>query len=96
MLYRRLIELRRAEPALAVGEFAPLPATDDMIAYVRKAEDRRLLILLNLGPNPQDFGLLDLASRARLMLSTNLDRHREALNGSIRLRGDEGAIVELI
>ena len=43
MLYRRLIELRRAEPALSVGDYAPLPSGDeDLIAYLRKAGNRRL------------------------------------------------------
>src|SRR5262249_41683332 len=33
-LYHRLIELRRAEPALSIGEFSPLPADDELMAYI--------------------------------------------------------------
>jgi alpha-glucosidase len=94
-LYRRLIELRRAEPALAVGEFAPLPASGDLMAYVRKADERRLLIVLNLGPKPQSFDLSDLQCRATLLLSTHLDRGREKLDDKLDLRGDEGGVIEL-
>jgi alpha-glucosidase len=95
-LYRRLIELRRAEPALSVGEIAPLPTNNDLIAYVRKTEERRLLIVLNFGANPRTFNMGDLRSRGRLMISTHLDRHREVVRDDLSLRADEGVIVELL
>jgi alpha-glucosidase len=96
-LYRRLIELRRAEAALSVGEFAPLPATvDDLIAYVRKSQERRLLIVLNLGASARAFNLSDLECRTSLLLSTHLDRGREELKDKLALRGDEGVIIELL
>jgi alpha-glucosidase len=69
-LYRRLIGLRRAEPALSVGEYAPLPAGEDLIAYVRKAGGRRLVVVLNLGAKSRSFNLADLESDAILLLST--------------------------
>ena len=95
-LYRRLIELRRAEPALPVGEIAPLPAENDLMAYVRKTHERRLLVVLNLGANPQTFNLADLKSRACLLVSTHLDRDHEKLADDLELRADEGVIVELL
>jgi alpha-glucosidase len=94
-LYRRLIELRRAEPALAVGDYAPLPAGEDLIAYVRKAAERRLVIVLNLGAKARNFNLAELESDAKVLLSTHLDRARERLGDALELRGDEGVIVEL-
>jgi alpha-glucosidase len=94
-LYHRLIELRRSEPALSVGEFAPLPADDDLIAYVRKASERRLLIVLNLGSEARSFNLADLEARASLLLSTHLDRNQEYSRDELHLRADEGVIVEL-
>jgi alpha-glucosidase len=50
-LYRRLIALRRAEPALAVGGWAPLAASGAVLAYERSAGDRDFVIALNLGPS---------------------------------------------
>jgi len=94
-LYHRLIELRRSEPALSVGEFAPLPADDDLIAYVRKAGERRLLIVLNLGSEARSFKLADLEAGASLLLSTHLDRNQEYSRDELQLRADEGVIVEL-
>jgi alpha-glucosidase len=95
-LYRRLIELRRSEAALAVGSYAALPAGDDLMAYMRKAGDRRLLIVLNFGAQARRFNLDDLQSRATLWLSTHLDRERQELGNEISLRGDEGVVIELL
>ncbi len=94
-LYRRLIELRRTEAALSVGDIAPLPTKNDLMAYVRKTEDRRLLIVLNLGANPRTFNMADLRSRGRLLLSTRFDREPEVFADALRLRADEGVIVGL-
>jgi len=95
MLYHRLIALRRAEPALSMGEFASLPVNDDVMAYVRKAADRRLLIVLNFVSQARSFDLGGLEAQAELLLSTHLDRNREPLGDELQLRGDEGVIVEL-
>jgi alpha-glucosidase len=94
-LYRQLIQLRRAEAALSVGGYAPLPADGDLIAYVRKLGERRLVVVLNLGAQPARFNLADLGSGANVLLSTYLDRARESLGDVLELRGDEGVIVEL-
>jgi alpha-glucosidase len=94
-LHRRLIELRRAEPALSVGDFAPLPVPGNLMAYIRKTDQRRLLVVLNLGAKPQSFSIGDLQCRGSLLLSTHLDRSREALGDKLDLRGDEGTIIEL-
>ena len=88
-------EDRRAEDALSVGDFAHLPAPQDLIAYVRKAGDRRLLVILNLGNKTRAFDLGELACSARLLISTYLDRGREPLANSVALRPDEGLIAEL-
>jgi alpha-glucosidase len=95
-LHHRLIELRRAEPALSVGEFAPLPATDDLIAYVRKLNERRLLIVLNLSARAQSFSLSELQCRGSLLLTTHLDHDQEEVLDKVELRPDEGLIIELL
>jgi alpha-glucosidase len=95
-LYRRLIELRRKEPALSMGEFAALPAGDDLIAYVRKADDRRLLVVLNLGVERRNFELSELQCSSRLLLSTHLDMPATDLVNVVALRPEEGIIIELI
>jgi len=94
-LYRRLVELRRSEPALSIGDYAALPSGDDLMAYMRKAGERRLLIVLNFGSQGRSFDLAGLQAQAVLLLSTHLDRAREALGNELRLRADEGVIAEL-
>jgi len=94
-LYHRLIELRRSELALSVGEYAPLPAGEDLIAYMRNAGERRLLIVLNFGSQERRFNISELEAQASLLLSTYLDREHEKLGAELELRSDEGVIVEL-
>ncbi len=51
--YRRLIALRRAEPALAVGDWTPVVARGAVLAYERSVPGRRLVVALNLGTGPR-------------------------------------------
>jgi alpha-glucosidase len=90
-LYRRLIDLRRAEPALAYGEFEPLTHGDDVLAYRRWHRDREFLVALNFGSQPQDLG----GATGRIVLSTYLDGDGERSADSLRLRPDEGLIVQV-
>jgi len=94
-LHRRLLALRRAEPALAAGSCEPVEAVGDLLTYVREKDDRRFLIVLNLGHRPQDFIPDGPELRGRVALSTRLDRDDERLDGALALRGDEGVVVEL-
>ena len=96
VFYRRLIALRRAEPALAIGEIALLPTDRNLIAYLRKAGERRLLIVLNLGDEPDIFRFAELRSTAQLILSTANERRDNRFNGNFGLDGNEGVITELL
>jgi glycosidase len=52
-LYRELIHLRTASPALGAGELIPLHAdTDDVAAYLRSDGDHVALVVANLGSEP--------------------------------------------
>jgi hypothetical protein len=52
-LHRRLIHLRGAHDALGAGELVPLTATSDAAAaYLRRAGDRVVLVIANLGMTP--------------------------------------------
>jgi glycosidase len=51
--HRRLIHLRASNPALASGELLPLTASSDAVAaYIRRAGERTVLVIANLGPSP--------------------------------------------
>ena len=102
-LTRRLIALRRAEPALSVGAYEPIDAPDDVIAYTRRdpETDRRFLVVLNLCNEPRTFLPTGGGERrirrvdGPILLSTHLDREGDAAAGDVTLRADEGVIIRL-
>ena len=51
-LTRALLQLRRAEEALSVGEYEPLECRGDLLAFVRTAGSSRIVVALNLGERP--------------------------------------------
>ncbi|ACM05526.1 alpha-D-1,4-glucosidase [Thermomicrobium roseum DSM 5159] len=94
-LYRQLLILRRAEPALAIGSYRPVSATRDLLAYLREAAGRRLLVALDFGGREQVFTTTRFTLHGRILLSTHLDRAGEMVSGSLHLRPNEGCIVAL-
>ena len=85
-LTRALLRLRRAEPALAVGDYRALDCEGTMLAYERRCGASRLLVALNLGPEP--VAMPQAARGAPRLLST--------LPGAAdELRGNEGLIARL-
>jgi alpha-glucosidase len=94
-LYRRLIALRRAVPALTVGSYVPAEAHGDVLAYIRASGEQQFLVVLNLGHQPQRFISDQPGLRGRVLLSTHLDRMDEEVDSAIALREDEGVVVAL-
>jgi alpha-glucosidase len=93
-LYRRLIQLRRAEPALAIGDYEPVEAECELILYRRHAAGKAFLIALNLCDQPVECTPKG-SHRGRIRLSSRLDREGEGVEDAVRLRGDEGIVIEL-
>ncbi|WP_332690710.1 alpha-amylase family glycosyl hydrolase [Bosea sp. (in: a-proteobacteria)] len=93
-LYRRLLALRRAHPALAIGDFALLDAEEDVLAYERRYGEERLVVALNLGATPQRFEVPTWARDGRPLLSTLADA-APVRDGVLRLRPNEGVILTL-
>ena len=94
-LYRRLIALRRAEPALEVGRFELVETQGEVLAYIRRSRrgESDFLIALNLGAQPQSVSLPGSHASGAIALSTHLDRVDEPLDGSLELRANEGTII---
>jgi alpha-glucosidase len=91
-LYRRLIELRRSEPALTAGSYEPMRSSNDVLMYKRSNADKQLLVALNFSPTPRR---LPFDGQAHLLISTHLDRDPAQLNSARILRGDEGIVLRL-
>jgi alpha-glucosidase len=95
-LCRRLLELRRREPALSIGDYLPAAQHGDLLSYRRQFDGAtRFLIILNLGPEGALFHDLAVPQQGRVVLSTHLEREAELFKGEVELRGDEGLIIEL-
>jgi alpha-glucosidase len=91
-LHRALLDLRRREPALHVGGWAPVDADGDVLAYTRSHGGTRFLVALNLGGAPAS---LEFDGSGEVVLGTSRERAGDGIDGTVELRGDEGVIVRL-
>jgi alpha-glucosidase len=89
-----LLALRKAEPALAVGDWSLVAADGDLLAYERSAGGRRLLVALNLGHEPIE-AAIPAPGSGTVLLSTRPDGAGEAVAGRVTLRPDEGRVIAL-
>jgi alpha-glucosidase len=91
-LYRRVIQLRTAEPALHAGSYAPVWRDERVLVYTRARAGKQFLIALNFSAEPATFTHAKVAGR--ICLSTLLDREGEHVMSTVALRGNEGVIIE--
>jgi alpha-glucosidase len=91
-LHRALLALRRREPALSVGGWAPVDAEGDVLAWLRTHGDSRFLVALNLGAEP---ATLEFDGAGEVVLGTLAGAEGARVGGTIELRGDEGVIVRV-
>ena len=95
-LYRKLISLRRSQPALAIGGYRPVETSGAVFAFRRSHETQYAAVVLNLSSDPVTVPASMLHQSGKVVLSTYMDRDGEELASDIALRGDEGLIIELI
>jgi alpha-glucosidase len=89
-LYRRLIALRKRQPALTRGGYRTERAPDDVFAYRRTDPDGDLLVALNFAA--QERQLPD-ALRGVPLLSSNPERTEDAASSELRLAPYEGLVL---
>jgi alpha-glucosidase len=94
-LYRRVIAVRRATPALELGSFWPLKAQGDLLLFARQHEAGRVVVALNLGAEATALDLGSDQFQGYILVSTLGDRDRELLQRRIDLRGSEGLVIAL-
>jgi alpha-glucosidase len=93
-LYRRLLALRKSEPALSIGDYHHVPTEGNLLAYLREWGERQFLVVMNLCQQGCTFGSEFPIARGRIAISTHLDRGGEKIEGSVTLRPDEGVIID--
>jgi len=95
-LYKRLIALRQREPAFMTGDYKPVHADHQAIAYIREAPGAaKFLVVLNLSHRPCYLHIEHQQIKGTVVLSTSHELEGSAINESINLSGDEGIIVSL-
>ena len=94
-LYQRLLAVRRAEPALQVGEYQTLPTERGVFAYLRVNGQSRLAVALNFTGEGQTVESVGGSGSGYLLISTELDREGPVTLAQLELRPHEGVIVKL-
>jgi alpha-glucosidase len=68
--YKKIIKLRRSNPALLKGKYAPVNEDDpNVLAYMREYEGQRILVALNMSGEPQT-ATYSIGSTANTLAST--------------------------
>lgn len=94
-LYRRLIAYRQATPALFRGDYLPRDdVPGDCYVFVRQYEDERRLVALNFSGMDRNIRLPGFG-KAKMAISTHMDREDQVDLADLELRGNEGVILEL-
>jgi alpha-glucosidase len=91
-LYKNLLELRKSNSALSIGDYFPLPSQNDIIAYVRKTEGQRMMIILNLSNKPCTYSTDKFEFKGKIALDSNLRKVGQKAEFPVELEGNEGII----
>jgi alpha-glucosidase len=94
-LHRRLLALRRAAPAIAVGSYIGLPSPGPVLGYTRRlAGQSTYLVALNLSDAPAEFSP-DGRDAGTIAVGTNRARDGERALRPVHLAAHEGIVVRL-
>lgn len=94
-LHSRLIELRRGTAALEIGDFVPVAAHGDVLAYRREHGQERFLILLNLGDEPHGVDRGPEAVEGRIAVAIRRELEGTAVGRHVDLEPHDGLVIRL-
>jgi alpha-glucosidase len=95
-LTRRLLELRRASPALSVGAYTSCDTGDQHVfAYLRTHGDEQLLVALNFDAAPLQLDFSSLGAHGQVLACTLMDHAGTVNLGELTLRPYEGLLVKV-
>ncbi|MDQ2694852.1 MAG: alpha-amylase family glycosyl hydrolase, partial [Pseudomonadota bacterium] len=97
-LFRALTALRRAEPALSVGDYVAVStgADHEVFAYLRFTPGcDAFLIVLNFGDNALTLDLSEVAATARVAVATDMARMGRSELAALALNPHEGLVLRL-
>ncbi len=95
-LYKRLIELRQKEPSLFMGDYRPVYADTQALAYIRQASgEKAFLIVLNLSHRPCYLQIQHIEIKGTVVLAASEEWEGMSVSSTIQLGGDDAIIVAL-
>jgi alpha-glucosidase len=94
-LYRRLIAIRRASPALLDGAYRTVMVRSNLFVFARIESSERMLIVLNLSGDAVAADPGANVWMGTIAVSTAADRVGEVVSGTLKLRAHEGVVVRL-
>jgi alpha-glucosidase len=94
-LYRRLLDLRRAERALSVGDWQDLGRKGGALAYLRTDGNRRFLVAANLTSSPTALPQAAVELSGQIALSARNPGIRGSFSGHASLAPDDAVVVLL-
>ena len=93
--YKKLIDLRKSEPSLAVGRYQPVAGDPQVMAYIREESDcNKFLIALNFSHRPAYF-TPKVDYKGKIVVATATEMEGTFIERTIILGGDEGIVVQL-
>ncbi|QBD77540.1 DUF3459 domain-containing protein [Ktedonosporobacter rubrisoli] len=93
-LTRELLMLRRSSPALTLGAYQAIDEENEScFVYLRQHDEQRYLVALNFSAQEQEIHLA-IRGRGHVALSTSMDRDGAIDLSALRLRPNEGLLIE--
>ena len=92
-LYKTLLKLRRATPALNVGSYKQVAANEGVLAFIREAGGQKFFVALNFTNKTSRVTLGDLVGH--VACTSVMDQVGQSVAGALELRPNEGVVVRL-
>ncbi len=89
-LYRRLLQYRRERVSLSAGDWSLLEQGREILVYERRTGSERTLVALNFSTDTAQWR----GPAGRIVVTTFGDRQGESVDEILRLRPNEGVILE--
>jgi alpha-glucosidase len=95
-LYRKLLQFRKATPALNGGSYRALGGfPEDSFVFIRQSGGKKVLVVLNSAADPLNC-CMTLPGKGRVAVSTGLNREGELVTlDELVVAGKEGLIIEM-
>ena len=93
-LTRRILALRRSEPALSRGAWTPMTVEGEVVAYLRGDGGKRFAVVLNLEGKRKTVRFAE-ANSGRIVLSTHDIARTGAVGRDLVLAANEGVVIAI-